>query len=289
MTRIVGPSVVLGLALGLAIAARADEPLWEFGAGVGAASFPEYRGSSERTGYVLPIPYFVYRGERFRVGRDGARGLLAETRNYELDISVDGAVPVESSDDGPRAGMTELDPIFELGPSLVRRFETAGSGSGPGAGLGSGLGRWSLHLPLRAAIATDLESASHEGWTFHPQLQLAAPDLVGAWDFRFAAGPRFGSRDHHAYYYEVGPEDVRPGRERYRADAGYGGMALRMGASRRYGRLWVGGFVRYDNLSGAAFADSPLVETRHALAAGFGVSWVFRQSETRAPVRDAGE
>jgi outer membrane scaffolding protein for murein synthesis (MipA/OmpV family) len=253
--------------------AQADQPLWEIGAGVGAASFPEYRGSNERTGYVLPIPYLVYRGERLRVGRDGARGVLAESGRYELDISVDGAVPVESSDDGPRAGMAELDPVIEAGPTLDRKL---------GA---TGLGRWTLRLPLRAAIATDLDSTSHEGWTFHPQLRMAAPDLVGGWDFGFSAGPRLGSRDYHAYYYDVGVADVARGRGRYRASAGYSGLALRGSASRRFGKWWVGGFFRYDNLSGTAFEDSPLVETKHALAVGFGVSWVFRQSAARVTGR----
>lgn len=259
---------LLVLVLLMSGAASAAEPLWEIGAGVGAASFPEYRGSNERTGYVLPIPYLVYRGERLRVGRGGARGVLAETERHELDISIDGAVPVDSSDDGPRAGMAELDPIVEAGPTLDREL---------GA---TGLGRWTLWLPVRAAIATDLDSTSHEGWTFHPQVQLAAPGLVGDWDFGFSLGPRFGSRDYHAYYYDVGTDDVRPGREQYRASAGYSGLALRGGASRRFGKLWVGGFFRYDNLAGTTFEDSPLVETKHALAVGFGVSWVFRQSET---------
>ncbi|HHO70113.1 MAG TPA: hypothetical protein ENN02_01365, partial [Halothiobacillus sp.] len=52
----------------------------------------------------------------------------------------------------------------------------------------------------------------------------------------------------------------------------------------RFGQLWVGGFLRYDNLSGAAFADSPLVETRHSLMAGIGTAWVFGKSSRQVPV-----
>lgn len=261
-----GLPVVLVLLL-TPLATPADEPLWEAGVGVGAGSFPEYRGSNERSEYAVPIPYLVYRGDRFRVGRDGARGVLAETPDYELDIDVEGAVPVESSDDGPRAGMEELDPILEVGPLVDWRLGR------------TAVGRWTLRLPVRAAVATDLRSASHEGWTFHPQIRLNAPDLVGSWDFRISLGPRYASRNFHAYYYDVAPGDVRPGREQYRAPGGYSGTALRMGGARRYGQLWVGAFVQYDNLSGAAFEDSPLVETKHAVAVGFGLSWVIRQSE----------
>lgn len=267
--------ILLAAATGT-VPAMADEPLWEIGAGVGVATFPEYRGSNERTEFVVPLPYVAYRGDRLRVGRDGARGVLARTPSYAVDLSIDGAVPVESSDDGPREGMEELDPVVEFGPSIDWPIGT------------TGIGRWTLRLPLRAAVATDLSDTSHEGWTLHPQVRLDAPNLVSRWDFTFSLGPRFGSRDFHAYYYDVGTEDVRPGRERFRADAGYSGLAARIGTSRRFGRLWAGAFVLYDNLAETAFEDSPLVETKHALAAGFGLSWVFRQSDTRVPAL-AGE
>ena len=261
------------LALARPGAAGGHEPLWEIGLGIGSATFPEYRGSNERSDFTVPIPYLVYRGDRLRVGREGARGLLARWRDWELDFSVDAAVPVDSSDEGPRAGMAELDPIVEAGPSLVRRL---------GA---SDLGRGSCRLPLRAAVAvsTDLDSTAHEGWTLQPSLGLDAPDLLGDWDFRFSLGPRFASRDYHAYYYDVGPGDVRPGRDGFRADAGYSGLGFSVSAAQRFDHTWIGAFLRYDNLSGAAFADSPLVETEHALSAGLGISWVLGESARRVP------
>lgn len=268
MQRILVLSIVVMVVLAASQARAAGEPLWEFGLGVGAASFPEYRGSKERSSFVVPIPYLVYRGERLRVDRDGARGLFAETPSWELDFSVDGAVPVESSDDGPRAGMEELDPVVEYGPSLIRR-------------LGENrLGRWTLRLPLRAVTAVDPDSmeTAHEGWTLQPALNLDARNLVGQWDFRFNLGPRFASRDYHAYYYDVGERDARAGRDAYRADAGYSGLGLQLSASRRSGRVWIGTFLRYDNLEGATFEDSPLVETKHAASAGIAVSWILDEA-----------
>src|SRR5574340_110254 len=41
---------------------------------------------------------------------------------------------------------------------------------------------------------------------------------------------------------------------------------------------------RDDNLSGAVYEDSPLVETQHAVAAGVAVSWVFGESSRRVEV-----
>jgi hypothetical protein len=37
-------------------------PLWEVGAGVGVLNLPDYRGAESRSNYVLPVPYFIYRG-----------------------------------------------------------------------------------------------------------------------------------------------------------------------------------------------------------------------------------
>jgi len=253
---------------------RADEPLWEAGVGIAGATFPAYRGSRQQRGFLVPIPYFVYRGDRLRVGREGARGLIARTSDFEVDVSADAAIPVENTNEGPRAGMADLDPVVELGPSVVWRLRD------------DAIGRWTFRLPLRAAIATDLRSASHEGWILEPALGLDAPGLVGSWDFRFHAGLRFGARRYHAYYYDVGAADARPDRPVYHASDGYGGAVLQLGASRRFGDTWAGFFVRYDDLRGAVFADSPLVETGHALSAGVAVSWILWQSSTRVP--DAG-
>ena len=50
-------------------------------------------------------------------------------------------------------------------------------------------------------------------------------------------------------------------------------------ASRRFDRFWVGSFLRYDNLEGATFDDSPLVETDHAISAGIAISWILWQSD----------
>jgi outer membrane scaffolding protein for murein synthesis (MipA/OmpV family) len=40
-----------------------QKPLWEAGLGIGAVTFPDYRGSDESQVYPVPVPYFVYRGK----------------------------------------------------------------------------------------------------------------------------------------------------------------------------------------------------------------------------------
>ena len=46
-----------------------------------------------------------------------------------------------------------------------------------------------------------------------------------------------------------------------------------------YPRFWVGAFARYDNLSGAAFVDSPLVKDKESFMVGIGVAWILMESK----------
>ena len=56
--------------------------------------------------------------------------------------------------------------------------------------------------------------------------------------------------------------------------------------SRRLGNAWLGGFIRYDDLHGAAFEPSPLVRRERSFTAGVGVSWLFAVSSQRVVTDD---
>ncbi len=261
----------------LAASARAEpQPLWELGAGLGAISFPDYRGSDERSSYVLPIPYFIYRGEKLKVTRDSVSGRLLEAERLVVDLSLNGSVPVDSDDNEARAGMPDLDPTIELGPILKVPL------------LVSAQKKYQLdfRLPVRAIISSELE---HVGWISQPQLNLDLADPFGyqGWRLGLVAGPLFGDGQYHDYFYSVTPQFARPGRPAYSADGGYAGSQLIAALSRRYPRFWVGGFVKWDTLDGAVFADSPLVRDRSFFTGGFAVSWIFKVSETAVVRREA--
>lgn len=243
----------------------AATPRWEAGLGGSVISFPAYRGSQRQVTYALPLPYFVYRSDRVSVDRDGARGLLYTHAGFEIDLSFDGAIPVDSEDDGPRAGMDDLDPVIELGPSLNWMLTDDR--------------RWQLRLPLRAAISIDGSSTRQRGWKAHPQVRYAYRSPPGGWNANVTFGPIFATRDFHGYYYDVDGDDViADERPAFRSSGGYSGSSLQLGVSRRVDRVWFGGFVRYEHLDDAAFVDSPLVETETAVTAGIGIAWVFRES-----------
>jgi hypothetical protein len=100
------------------VQAAEELPLWEAGLGVAAVSFPAYRGSDQRNCFVLPSPFFVYRGEFLKADRDGVRAELFDSERAELTLSVALSPPAASKDIRARAGMPDLRANFEIGPQL---------------------------------------------------------------------------------------------------------------------------------------------------------------------------
>ncbi len=260
-------------ALAAAAPAAAEElPLWELGVGVGGVALPDYRGADQGRGYVLPVPYVVYRGDFLKADRRGIRGELFDTDRIELNISVAASLPVDSSRNAARAGMPDLRPSLELGPSL----EVTLWRSRDGRSL------LELRLPLRAAFTLE-SSPQGIGWVATPNLNLDLPGrgALAGWNFGLLAGPVYGSRRQHEYFYGVAPQFATPARPAYDAPGGYAGWQFLAAASRRFAGFWVGAFVRADTLSGAAFEASPLLKRDTYVAAGAGIAWVLGVSRER--------
>lgn len=244
-----------------------DKPVWSLGLGVVAMRLPDYRGSDESRNLVLPFPAIYYRGPRVQATREGIRAELFEGSRFELDLSLAGSLPVRSEGNRARAGMPDLDPTVEFGPSLNAWLWRSEAGDS----------ELSLRLPLRAAMNVDRDGLHMRGWQFGPRLHWhtrALPGLDG-WRIGVSGGPLWGSRRWHAYFYEVAPLYVRTDRPAYAAHGGYAGLQATLSASRSFGAWNVFGFVRADSLSGAVFEDSPLVKRRSNAAVGFGVSRNF--------------
>jgi outer membrane scaffolding protein for murein synthesis (MipA/OmpV family) len=265
------------LAQGILDKLQAEElPRWELGVGLGGLYMPDYRGANERHGYLLPLPYAVYRGDKVTVDREGMRNKVLGLEQVKLFISVTAGILVHSDKNQARAGMSDLDPTFEIGPSLeIQLWE------------GQTKEQLTLALPLRAAVATNLSHFKNIGWVFAPHLDLKLP-VFGAKDngiLDFTLGPLYASNKYHDYYYAVGPVFKTAARDAYDARAGYSGSRLTVGISRRVGDIWMGAFARYDDLSGTVFADSPLIKDKKSLMVGGGIAYIFAKSkrETNAP------
>lgn len=273
-----GALAALGLvAMTSGAQAAGDQPLWELGAGMAAFSFPSYRGSDQTDNFLMPVPLFTYHGDFLKADRQGIRGSFFDSDRLDLTVSLALAPPVSSDDITARAGMPDLEGTFEIGPQMDVTFWRSENRA-----------RFvKLLLPLRAAITVQ-GSPKDIGWVFHPKLNMDITDIpgMGGWNLGMLAGPLFGDKRQHAYYYSVAPQYATADRPAYEAKAGYAGMQYLVALSKRFPKYWVGGFVRYDNLSGATFEDSPLVRQKDYFAAGIAFTWVFGESSTRVKVDD---
>ena len=253
----------------LALSSQAEPlPKWEAGAGVAVINFPDYRGSDERESYILPVPYFVYRGDFLKVDDQRVRGLFFKNNHAELEVSINGSVPVQSKNNQARQGMPDLDPTLEIGPSLNFFLYRSKDNQN----------KVDLRLPLRAVIASDFSEVRSAGWIFQPNINIDYV-LSNDWKLGMLAGPIFSNKRHHQYFYGVEEAYATPNRPTYNASGGYAGSQVIMALSKRYPSFWVGSFIKWDTLQGAVFEDSPLVKTKQHFTGGFAISWIFGQSK----------
>lgn len=263
---------VVALTLLLAPLALANQvPLWEAGAGVAAIDFPHYRGSNERKSYLLPMPYVIYRGDFLKIDRQRVRGQLFHSDKVELDVSVNGSVPVKNN--GARQGMPNLDPTFEIGPSLnIKLYQSE-----------SNQAQVELRLPMRAVIGSDFSYLRGVGWIFQPLLNLDVQNVFDqtGWNMGMAAGPIFTDRRYNQYFYGIDTQYSRVDRPAYTAHGGYAGTQFVVAMTKRFPTFWTSGFMKLDTLRGTAFEQSPLVKSKRYATVGFAVTWIFAESSTK--------
>jgi MipA family protein len=263
-------ALVTALALLLCAPAWSDEkPLWEAGLGVGVVAFPDYRGSDQERVLPVPVPYFIYRGDFFKADRNGVREEFFKRDWVELNVSLNATVPVESNNDHARVGMPNLRPTLEAGPDLEFHLWRSKDTHV----------KLDAELPLRLPITVQ-SPPQYLGWDIAPRLDLNLQNLSGlpGWNFGIGAGPVFAARKYNEYFYSVSPQYATATRPSYDASGGYSGAQFVTAVTKRYPNYWVGAFIRYDSLEGAAFEDSPLVKQKYGFAGGIGIAWIIRES-----------
>jgi outer membrane scaffolding protein for murein synthesis (MipA/OmpV family) len=264
------------LAVCCALPAHAKEvPLWEVGLGAGAIAFEDYRGSNTTHAYPLPVPYVVYNGKFLKADRDGVRGTLFNQNWLEINLSFNLTTPVRN--DRERSGMPDLRSTVEIGPSLDFHLFRSDNRRV----------KFDLRMPLRYA-ATVESSPRIIGWTFSPRFNVDLRDPFGlpGWNLGLLAGPLFADHRYHDYFYSVAPQFATLSRPEFQAKGGYAGTQTLAALSKRYPKFWVGAYMRYDTLAGAAFVDSPLVQRKSYWTAGFGFAWMIRKSSQIVEIPD---
>jgi outer membrane scaffolding protein for murein synthesis (MipA/OmpV family) len=249
------------------------QPLWELGVGGAMLTTPDYRGAKSYSTFASPFPYGRYRGEKFRIDDSGVRQKLFDSDRLKLDMSLAGNIPVKNTS-AARKGMPELDPLGEIGPVLQYRLWPAKQGN---------QSLWLMN-PLRAVVSSDFKSIDYQGWTFSPYIEYFQRwhPTRRAYTLSVSAGPIFADSLYHNYFYQVKPAYADLNRTEYKAKAGYSGSRATVSFWGVSKRAWIGLFMRYDNLQGAVFDDSPMVETNNYLMGGVVVGWFFFSSEERA-------
>jgi len=245
------------------------QPRWEAGIGVGALTLADYPGADQQRGYLLPLPYFVYRGDNIKADRNGVRGRIFDSEAVDVELSMSASAPVRSDKNQARDGMPGLDPTVEIGPQL--RWHLS-----PDQAADYQL---DLRVPLRFVYAFNHDGVRSVGSVLSPALNLDVKHFLAKdWTLGVNVGPSFASRSYNAYYYDVAPAYARGNRPAYEAKSGYSGMQFTSALSRRSGQYWIGGFLRLNELGGAVFRDSPLVKQRYAFSAGIGFAYIFAKS-----------
>ena len=264
-------AATIGMMLLWAAAARAaDKPLWEIGLGAGTLVFNDYRGADTAHAYPTPVPYVTYRGKFLRSDYDGVRGQFLSNRYFEIKLSLDATTPASSHDSDTRRGMPNLQPTCDIGPELDGHLWRSANR------------RWrvDLDLPIRRAI-TLTSHPSAIGWQAAPSLDLDVFDIGGhaGWNAGAGVGPWYADGAYDRYYYEVSRAFATAARPVYRPSGGYAGTEAIVSTTRRFPKFWVFVFLRYDTLSGATFAASPLVRSRHYVFGGIGFAWMIAASD----------
>ena len=247
---------------------KSEKPLWELGIGIGGLNQSYYTGTSQRRGFVFPVILPIYRGEIFKSDDKGFRAELFNDERYKLDISLDFGLSVDSDEVDLRAGLPDIPSILQIGPSLEITLSKNQNNE------------WTANFPVRANIGID-DGLESFGFNFSPNISYLKSFKIGAtpWTFGASLGPQFGSSEFNDLYYGVDEQFATSSRPAFNADSGYNSSRLQLSVtSKKPNRLWVF-FIRYDNLSGATFDDSPLIEQNDNFTLGLLYSRTILKSK----------
>lgn len=240
-------------------------PKWEIGVAGGTGWQYHYPGADQGGGAIGAAPYFIYRTKHFRIGEGGlVSGRLLETDQIAVTASIGGSLPANSANNRAREGMPDLDALIEIGPQVV--FSIARNPD---------IDSWSLSLPLRAVLSTDLGNLKYRGLLFQPRLGYSREHLgIEKLSGSVSAGPIFAADKLMDFFYDVDPIYATPDRPTYEAQGGYMGSDLTVGLTYRITKrfkVYLGGEVT--TLAGATNADSPLLRQNTNYSIGAGFTW----------------
>ena len=185
------------------------------------------------------------------------------------------AFNADSEDSKVRAGMEDLDFLFELGPQF--RFLLSNNSLEYGANQEL----W-LNVQTRAVFSTDFGSLDHRGYVIQPQLSWRAKDVLWQDTINFASiAPIWASEKLHDYFYQVDEAFETPQRKQFDAQSGYLGTKISVGSIFQLKpELSIFFAAQWGLWNDAENRNSPLFEQNDSLSAAIGIRYTFFTSKT---------
>ncbi|MBX2839914.1 MAG: MipA/OmpV family protein [Gammaproteobacteria bacterium] len=256
-----------------------EKPRFEFGVGGGYIDGFDYPASNDPNQRSIVLPYFIYRSPRLRVGGGGVNAIAVENPRVKLDWSIAGSLSSASEDNSARAGLPNLDYLFEIGPQLVVNLYDRQI---PGVGRVQS----QFSAKLRAVFSTDFSSVDSQGFvaasTWRLNLRAIKGTSIGVFG---SLTSTYAAEEIQDYYYEVAPGFENADRAIYNASAGYLGTSISLAlGSNIHPNVRVFTGVNFGLFAGAKNQSSPLFETTQSTGFGVGIIWAIKRSNTTVPV-----
>jgi outer membrane scaffolding protein for murein synthesis (MipA/OmpV family) len=250
-------------------------PLWEVGVFAAAFNTPEYPAADKNQTNVIPSPYFIYRGETLRLGGGAiARAVAIDKSWYELDLSLTGSFDANSEDNEARAGMHDLDFIFEIGPQLkmlLSKFEFEQKGKA----------ELFLNLPIRTVFSTDFSGIESRGYVFQPEFSYSQRGWLSQTTTLSASfSPAWATEKLHDYFYQVSNDFSTEQRPAYEAKSGY--LGTKVSAELSFyptNDIRVFTFASVSLHSNSANEESPLFIEKTTYSYGIGLVWQLWEND----------
>jgi len=251
-------------------------PLWEMRLAAFGRYGPSYPASENNQFNFVPLPLPIYRGKFLRLGEDSEspiKGRIFRWDRVKLDFAFDLNFPVDSEDIDIRTGMPDLDFLLEVGPELEVQFNKT-----PRLG-----GKWYLGLQLRPAFSFDGIKPDFRGVSFSPEFSYRKKFTQGRDSIKFRITPTWGTQKYMDFFYTVDDQYAAPGRNAYKAKAGYLGTDLTFS--------WINTITdkfefvmgtRWSFHKAASNKNSPLFTQDYGIGVYAAVTWKFWESERRA-------
>jgi len=256
-----------------------EKPVWELGLGLASFRGFDYPASDDTNNVNIVLPFFIYRDEIVRVAGRGVGAVAFESPRVKIDLSVGGSLNAESSGNSTRAGLPDLDFLFEFGPRLNVLLSKQDYDNGSRA-------TWRWLSGARAAFSTDFGALDTRGFVLSTEVELNFRNVFGSnFDFRYNVQAEWATRRLHDFFYSVPAAFATPTRSAFSASSGYLGSAVSFGFGYRLTpAIRIFASATYENFSGAANSNSPLFETDETTTLAFAVVWTAKRSKRNIAV-----